>query len=134
MTIASVGDARRLIEEIGAANIGIAVDALHFQRSDSNLADIARTPPHFFRYMHLCDAPGDWAHDTESLLHAAVHERLPPGEGAIDLIGLLRALPQSIPVALEVPMTTLSQTMPARDRAIRIANAARRVLAEAFFG
>ena len=36
-------------------------------------------------------------------MHAAVSERLFPGEGAIDLVGLLRALPRGIPVALESP-------------------------------
>jgi sugar phosphate isomerase/epimerase len=132
MTIANVLDARRLIEEIGAPNIGIAVDALHFQRSETSLVDIANAPPHYFRYMHLCDAPGGWTQDTDSLLHTAVHERLSPGEGAIDLIGLMRALPLGIPIALEVPMTTLAKTLPARDRAIRVADAARHVLARAF--
>ena len=132
MTIANLNDARRLIEQVGEPTIGIAVDALHFQRSATSLADIANAPPQLFRTMHLCDAPGMWATDMESLLHAAVHERLPPGEGAIDLNGLLRALPRGIPLALEVPMSTLAKTVPARERAIRIADAARRVLAATF--
>lgn len=132
MMIASLSDARHLIERSGDATIGIAVDALHFQRSTTSLADIESAPPELFRIMHLCDAPGDWSRDTNDLIHAAVHERLPPGEGAIDLAGLLRALPRGIPVALEVPMSTLAKTVPARLRAIHVADAARRLLAETF--
>ena len=103
MTLSSVNDAARLVRAVAHPALGIAVDALHFDRSGSRLDDLARLPRPWFRYVQLCDAPAEWSRDRDALLHAATRERLFPGEGAIDLVGLLRALPAGIPVALEIP-------------------------------
>ena len=54
------------------------------------------------------------------------------GEGAIDLVGLLRALPVGIPVALEIPRATLSRTMAAPERLHLAVQATRRVLESAY--
>jgi len=129
-TSSDVATAARLIERVGKANLGIAVDALHQDRSKGTLADIAAVAPDRFRYMHLCDAPAEWQADKESLLHVAVRERLFPGEGGIDLPALLRALPAGIPLALEIPMERLAREMPARERVARAVAATRRLLAQ----
>lgn len=84
---------------------GVLVDALHFDRGGSRLADIALLPPARLPFLHLCDAPVQPAYTTEELLHAGRAERLAPGDGRIDLAAILRAMPQGIPLALEVPMT-----------------------------
>lgn len=132
MTVRDVVIAARIVRAVGRANLGIAVDALHFDRSRSRLVDLATLPKNWFRYLQLCDAPGDWTTDRDSLLHAAVKERLFPGEGAIDLIGLLRALPPGIPIAIEIPTTTLAQTVAAAERLRRAVKATRDVLAAAY--
>ena len=74
----------------------------------------------------------EWSRDRDALLHAATRERLFPGEGAIDLVGLLRALPVGIPVALEIPRAALSRTMAAQERLQLAVQATRRVLASAY--
>lgn len=91
----------------GVAGAGVLVDALHFDRGGSRLADIASLPPHRLPFLHLCDAPVLPAYTTDDLLHAGRAERLAPGDGQIDLSALLRAMPQGIPIALEIPMTAL---------------------------
>jgi hypothetical protein len=48
------------------------------------------------------------------------------------LVGLLRALPVGIPVALEIPRATLSRTMPAPERLQLAVQATRRVLESAY--
>ena len=48
------------------------------------------------------------SYTTEELLHAGRAERPPPGEGGMDIKGILSHMPQGIPVALEVPMTAMS--------------------------
>jgi sugar phosphate isomerase/epimerase len=128
MSIADLALAARLVRTVARANFGIAVDALHFDRSHSRLSDLAALPRTWFRYVQLCDAPAVWAPDRASLMHAAVSERLFPGEGAIDLAGLLRALPAGIPIALEVPTATLAQTAPAAERLQRAVAATRKLL------
>jgi len=132
MSIADLALAARMVRAVARANFGIAVDALHFDRSRSRLSDLAALPRTWFRYVQLCDAPGVWASDRASLLHAAVSERLFPGDGAIDLVGLLRALPPGIPIALEVPTATLARTAPAAERLQRAVAATRKLLVEVY--
>ena len=132
MSVASLGDAARVVRSVAHPALGIAVDALHFDRSRSRLDDLAALSPAWFRYVQLCDAPAQWSADREALLHAATRERLFPGEGAIDLRGLLRALPRGIPVALEIPRAELSQTMAAAQRLQLAVQATRRVLESAY--
>ena len=70
--------------------------------------------------------------DRDGLLHEATRDRLPPGEGAIDLVALLRAMPRGIPVALEVPMEEAARREPAPARLARLVAATRAVLARAY--
>jgi sugar phosphate isomerase/epimerase len=132
LSIADLALAARMVRAVACANFGIAVDALHFDRSRSRLSDLAALPRTWFRYVQLCDAPAAWASDRASLLQAAVSERLFPGEGAIDLAGLLRALPPGIPIALEIPTATLARTMPAAERLQRAVAATRKLLADVY--
>jgi sugar phosphate isomerase/epimerase len=132
MSVADLALAARMVRTVACANFGIAVDALHFDRSRSRLSDLATLPRTWFRYVQLCDAPRAWASDRESLMHAAVSERLFPGEGAIDLAGLLRALPFGIPIALEVPTATLALTAPAAERLQRAVAATRKLLVDVY--
>ena len=78
------------------------------------------------------DAPAAWSDDRDSLIHAAVSERLFPGEGAIDLVGLLRALPRELSIALEIPTAALARTMPVAERLRRAVAATRTVLTQAY--
>jgi sugar phosphate isomerase/epimerase len=132
MSIADLALAARMVRAVARANFGIAIDALHFDRSHSRVSDLAALPRNWFRYVQLCDAPGVWESDRASLLHAAVSERLFPGEGAIDLVGLLRALPRGIPIALEIPTATLARTASAAERLQHAVTATRRVLVDAY--
>lgn len=115
-----------LTEGTGA---GILVDTLHFDRSGSRLDHLARLPLGRVPFAHLCDAPVHPPYSTDDLLHAGRAERLPPGEGAIDLAAILRRLPAGIPLGLEVPMTArAAHEGPEAVAALAIAGA-RRVLA-----
>ncbi|MFD1342294.1 sugar phosphate isomerase/epimerase family protein [Litorisediminicola beolgyonensis] len=96
--------ALRIATEAGPG-LGILVDALHFDRSGSALEELRALPRDRLRMAHLCDAPVHAAYSTEMLLDAARAERLPPGDGQIDLPAFLAALPDDLPLGLEVPMT-----------------------------
>jgi sugar phosphate isomerase/epimerase len=128
LAVSSLSDAARMVRTVAHPALGIAVDALHFDRSRSGLCELAALPRPWFRYVQLCDAPAEWSGEREALLHVATRERLFPGEGAIDLAGLLRALPAGIPVALEIPRAELSRTMAAPERLRLAVQATRRVL------
>ena len=112
--------AARIVEAAGRSNAGILVDPIHFDRGGSRAEEIATVPRGRLRYAQLCDAPAERPRDLETLLLQARAERLMPGDGGLDLLGILRALPRDIPLSLEVPMKTLAKTMPAVERARRM--------------
>lgn len=120
-----------IVEQVGQRNAGILVDALHFDRSNGSISDIARVPASRLHYWQLCDGPAERPATTEGLLHAARAERMFPGEGGIDLVSLARAMPADITVSVEVPTTELARTMNAEARARRALDAAKRVIASA---
>jgi sugar phosphate isomerase/epimerase len=108
---------------------GVLIDPIHFDRGGSNASEIARVPRMTFRYMQLCDAPSARPGDVEGLLHQARAERLMPGDGGLDLAGILRALPPDLPIGLEIPMDTLARTVGAVERTKRMLAKTRRLLA-----
>ena len=132
MAISNLTRAVEIMRGAGKNNLGIAVDALHFDRSRSRLLDLAAIPRDRLRYFQICDAPADRGDDRARLIHIATKERLLPGEGAIDLVGLLRHLPRRIPVALEIPLAEPRRSMPARERVARAVASTLRVLEAAY--
>ncbi len=102
----AVKDARsalRIVHNAGSpANAGILVDALHFGRSTTTLEDIRALPRQLLHYAQLCDAPAGLDFSTEAMIHTARCERLLPGEGTIDLRGLMAALPADLAISVEV--------------------------------
>jgi len=66
----------------------------------------------------------------DAIIAEARGERSSPGEGDVDLIRLLRALPSDLPLSVEVPTLTLARTVDATKRARRALAATKRVLAK----
>jgi sugar phosphate isomerase/epimerase len=122
--------AARIIEGTGRDNAGMLIDPFHFSRSRSRLEDIATVPPTRFHFMQFCDVPAAIPPTTDEILAEARGERLFPGEGGVDLVGLLRALPRDLPLSLEVPTLTLAKSVRAVERARRALAATKRVLAQ----
>lgn len=92
-----------VVEQAGPG-VGVLVDTLHFNRSNSSLEELAGVESSRLSFMHLCDAPIMENYTTEDLLFAGRAERLPPGEGEINLSDIVRLMPPNLPVALEIPM------------------------------
>ena len=79
--------------------------------------------------MQFCDVPTAIPPTMDEILAEARAERLFPGEGDLDLVALLRAVPPNLPLSVEVPTHALARTMNATDRAKRALVATRAVLA-----
>lgn len=122
--------AARIVERTGRDNAGMLIDAFHLSRSRSRIEDIATIPASRLHFMQLCDVPVAIPATMDAILAEARGERLFPGEGGIDLPGLLRAVPRDLPLSVEVPTLALSKTVNAVERARRALAATRRVLAE----
>jgi len=129
LQLANLEQAARLVEECASPVLGISVDALHFYRSNGQPRQIDGMPAAWFRYAQICDVATSARPPTrEAFIHEATAERLPPGEGVIDLVALLRALPPRIPLALEIPQLELARSAPALARVKHAVAATRRVL------
>lgn len=124
------GSALEIVEATGLPDIGVLVDTLHFNRSKSSVEQLARAPSGRLPFVHVADAPVQESYTSEELLRAARAERLPPGEGGIDIRGILDHMPKGLPIALEVPMTRLTAAEGAEAVAVRARMAAARLLGE----
>ncbi|MEV6304536.1 TIM barrel protein [Actinoplanes sp. NPDC051861] len=123
-------EATRVLRAAGQPNGGMLIDLLHFARSGSSVADLRELPAEWFHFAHVCDAPAGVPPTNEELIHTARFERLYPGEGGIDVDGILAALPAGIPYALEIPRAQLSAQIGAKEHARLAISAARRRLDE----
>ena len=105
-----------IVEQSGQDNAAILIDSLHFDRSDSNFEQVKALPVQRMNYVQLCDGLSHYDPSDESLIKVARSNRLIPGQGEIDLISLIRALPKNITLAAEVPNLQLAK-LPAMQRA-----------------
>ena len=120
--VSNVAKAKRIIAAAGKRNAALLVDAIHFYRTDNELEEL-RGVPH--RYMQLCDAHPGRPMQMQELIRQARGDRLFPGEGALDLKSLMRALPSHLPISVETP---IARKMDAYERAKRALEATTRLL------
>lgn len=126
----NVTQAGRIVRNANRDNAGVLVDAIHFDRSGSSLDDIRALPAAYFGYAQICDAPVPAPTELDQILYQARAERLFPGQGGIDVKGLLATLPPTTPLSLEIPRETLARTVTATGRARMALAALNKVLEE----
>jgi sugar phosphate isomerase/epimerase len=119
--VSNIAKARRVLEGAGRANGALLVDAIHFFRAGDRFDDI----PNRLHYAQFCDARPERPTEMQELIRQARSDRLFPGEGGLDLAGLLRALPAELPLSLEIPY---AKPLPALERARRALAATKAVL------
>jgi sugar phosphate isomerase/epimerase len=119
--------AAEIVANAGQPNGGILVDSLHFFRSSSTVEQVTDLPSEVFRMVQLCDAPTKAPIGDEALIHAARTDRYLPGEGGLDLVSLVAALPD-VPYSLEVPNEAMRRDMGTQEFARRVFEAGRRLV------
>jgi sugar phosphate isomerase/epimerase len=124
--IRTLTEAWGIVEAAGRANGGLTIDAWHFFRSGSTLEQLARIPGERIHTVQLCDAPAAPQTDLWAELMTA---RLLPGEGELDLSGLIRtldAIGSTAPIGVEIfntrqndqPLTQIAQDWTAAARSV----------------
>ncbi len=108
-------EATHVLRAVNRPNAGLLIDLLHFARSHSSIDELRALPREWFHFAHVCDAPAQIPSTVEGLVHTARYERLFPGEGGIDVDGILAALPPDIPYALEIPRASLTAQVGERE-------------------
>lgn len=98
----NLAEATAFVAESGAPNARVLIDAMHFFRSGSTFADLAKIDPASIGYLQICDVPMPATNPDYGM--EARDNRLAPGEGDLPLAELIRALPANLTVGLELPM------------------------------
>lgn len=113
----------RVAERSGGG--GVEVDALHFSRSGSDLDALRSVDRELLPLLQLCDAPlappsglprpkrlpRGQATDGDDRILEARAMRLLPGDGELPLAELVAAMPPGIPISVEAPVLSLSETL-----------------------
>lgn len=126
--VPDLATAARIVGEVDRPNAGILVDMLHFQVAGATTQELSALPSQWFRYVHLCDAPALTADQTDELFHVMRHERRFPGDGAIDVRGILDCF-DDVVYALEIPGDTLARQVGLEEYARRALTATEEYLA-----
>lgn len=126
-----VEDVVELLRAANRGNAGLVVDTLHFYRSDCRLEDLRDLPPEWFHFIQISDAPAAGPDSVEGLIFAAREDRLEPGAGGLDLLGLLLELPSDIDIAIEIPNSRLAAETSDEERAARALQATRALVEKA---
>ncbi|MEO0439534.1 MAG: TIM barrel protein [Pseudomonadota bacterium] len=101
---ASLIQAVKLHRQLDRANIGIAVDALHFFRTGGTLDQLRAVNPALVSYAQICD--GADMRVTSDYLDEAMN-RMIPGEGVFPLREFVGLFGDHVDFDVEVPTTTL---------------------------
>lgn len=122
--VSNVAKAKRILDGAARENSGLLVDAIHFFREENRFEGLHGVR---LNYMQLCDAPAERPSDMQEIIRQARSDRLFPGEGELDLRGLMRALPADLPISVETPY---AKRMSALDRAKHALSSTRKLLQE----
>lgn len=110
----------------------ILIDTLHVFRTGNSAADFSEIPREWITYAQICDAPatGPDLADNDALLAEARDGRLQCGEGDLPLADMIRALPDDLPLSVELRSRPLRKGWPdIVERAKITAEKTRRFLA-----
>ena len=112
LAIKTLADALSIVESVNHKSVGVLIDSLHLARSGSRLDLITESNIARFAYLQICDGPAVLSDPSpERLMHEALHGRLLPGEGGLDLHGLLRKVP-GVPLSFELRSEALLSAFP----------------------
>ena len=121
--VSNIAKALRILRGAAKTNSGLLVDAIHFSRARDSLAELKKVPREYLHYAQVCDARAEIPADPQEIIRQARGDRLFPGEGGLDLRGLLGALPADLPLSLEVPVMEKLEPLQRARRALAGTNA-----------
>ncbi|WP_319435940.1 sugar phosphate isomerase/epimerase family protein [Mycobacterium sp. RTGN5] len=117
--VANLQQAAAIVTRCGHPNVGLLVDALHYDRALNTPADLAALPSAWIRYVQICDGLPERPTTIEALRYQGRNARLFPGAGNIDLAAMLRALPRDVPVSVEAPVLWQASALERSRAALR---------------
>ena len=122
-SVTTLAEAQQVVALAGRPNAGILADNLHLDRAGGEpIAALRRLDPALLPYAQLCDAPTRPAEVSPSgLFDDARDGRRLLGEGGLPVREFVDALPEGIPLSLEIRSRQLREDYPdATERAARV--------------
>ncbi|WP_040977924.1 sugar phosphate isomerase/epimerase family protein [Oceanobacillus jeddahense] len=101
-SISNLADTLDILDAAQKDNAGLMIDIHHFHRAQDTIADLSKVPKELFRFVHLCDAPGEIPTDHDELVRIIREGRSYVGEGGIDVAGVINSIP-TVPYSIELP-------------------------------
>ena len=122
--VQSMDDALAIIRKADHPAAALLIDTIHFQRAGHRPGQLEDLEACFLPYTQICD--GNLTCDTsfEAFLEDAVDLRSCPGEGALPVADIIKALPRDIPLSLEIRSKIYRDQFPdAAERASAVRDA-----------
>jgi sugar phosphate isomerase/epimerase len=117
--VKTLDQAIKIVRAAARPNGRVLIDTIHLDRTGGTSDQVAATPREFLAYAQICDATGPRPQDYQTMIYQARNERAFPGEGNLNLLAVLHALPDDLPLSLEVPTKKLAETVTPVERARR---------------
>ena len=127
----TLAGARDVLKAAHRDNAAIMVDTMHFHRARTSLDELDHLPAQWLNYVHIADDRTDVPTTLEEARRTMREERLYPGEGAVDIAGILRHLPDSVICAIELPHRVRQRELGAARFAQECLDRTKRYLSEA---
>ena len=122
--VQSMDSALAIIRKADHPAAALLIDTIHFQRAGHRPEQLDELEASLLPYTQICDGNLDCDTGFEAFLEDAVDLRSCPGEGALPVADVIRALPEAIPLSLEVRSKKYRDRFPdATDRAKAVRSA-----------
>jgi sugar phosphate isomerase/epimerase len=92
-----------VVRAAACSNAGLMIDTFHFHHSGDLVDALDSIPRNWFSYAHVSDDAAPVSDSLEDCKRRGREERLFPGEGIIDISGILDHLPDTVVCAIELP-------------------------------
>lgn len=100
--VQNMDDALDIVTRADHPAAALLIDTIHFQRAGHSIDDLSKVDPSLLPYSQICDGNRECLPDFEHYLEDAIDLRSVPGEGGLPVSELVKALPQDIPLSLEI--------------------------------
>jgi len=128
--VPGLSGALKLLNTVKRSNAYLMVDTLHAHRSRVTPEALAAVDPSLYGFIHLCDGPHAIPPlEDPEMIGVAREGRLYPGDGGIDLKGMLQVMPEN-PISIELPNSKEIEARGALGHAIRCLEKAKELLAD----
>lgn len=101
--VRELNTAVEILDRVNRSNAYLLIDTLYVYKTGITPEDLAKVDKNKFGLIHVCDGPVEIPSlDDEGMMAIAREGRLYPGDGVIDIKGLLEAMPM-VPISIELP-------------------------------